>query len=55
MELIFVLFSNNSSLMADCHRKIISASVRLVNNTHRHRISEVVYLFYIQFESVVRE
>ena len=55
MELIFVLFSNNSSLMADCHRKIISASVRLVNNTHRHRISEAAYFIHLQLESFVRE
>ena len=33
----------------------IRFSFRDVNNTHGHRIREVIYLFYIQFESVVRE
>ena len=30
-------------------------SFRGVNNTHGHRIRKVVYLFHLQFESVVRE
>ena len=55
MEMVVIFFYYRCSLIEDFHTMQIPSWVRDVNNTHGHRIREVVYLFYIQFESVVRE